>query len=893
MPAHSSGSFRGPFVQKAGYDGCRMKKPGAISRLRSGRTLYVLLFFWILISFGYYIAGAVALREEFFHARNYARQPFDVGDGGQSIVYLRPEGQTAGLAIGDVVQSLNGDPYTGRYQTHLEVKRAKPGDDFRMEVKAPDGRVKEIRIRLAPSEGPGFTLGGFIAFLTPVLGVPLLSLIVGFWVVAARPRDLNAWLVLMVLSFVESSFGNLDWSFWAGGWYVVFWLWQVFLQILVFPALLLLGIYFPERWWIDRRWPWGKWLVLGAAIFQFGVELWESGLESFDVRRIPGIVRLNFWAEWVGQVLSVLCILVFLAAVFNKLRSASSPDARRRLRVLAIGSGLSLGPLLIMFGILPYFGVHPGQDPMFEVVIPLLALFPLTLAYVLVVQRAMDVRILLRMGTKYLLARATLIALELGIAAFVIFRFVVPMMQTRTHPVLNVILLAVIVVLVYRAIAARGSLGSQFQRRLDRKFFREAYNSEVVLSELAEHARKFTDKKPLIETVAQRVSEVLHVAEIAVWLRGSSAFHLQQSLGTAPLPELLTLPEQSATVQNLTRTNRPATIYADRPEEWFVNAEPEEKELLARIGAELLLPLPGRERLIGLMMLGPKKSEEPYTPTDLRVLQSLATQTGQALEITELAHSLAREAAQRERNEREMEIAREVQQRLFPQQIPQIAGLSLAGMCRPALGVGGDYYDLIELDDGRLGLAIGDVSGKGISAALLMASLRASLRGMTLDGPSDLARMMQKVNRLVYEASANNRYATFFFATYDPATRELRYVNAGHNPPLLIRRGSAEILRLDEGGMVVGLLPSADYVEQVAVKVNSGDLLIAYTDGISEAMTVDDEEWGEQRMLGAANQCSREASAMDVLNAIFRSADEFTAGAPQHDDMTLLIMKLK
>jgi sigma-B regulation protein RsbU (phosphoserine phosphatase) len=239
-----------------------------------------------------------------------------------------------------------------------------------------------------------------------------------------------------------------------------------------------------------------------------------------------------------------------------------------------------------------------------------------------------------------------------------------------------------------------------------------------------------------------------------------------------------------------------------------------------------------------------------------------------------------------------MEIAREVQQRLFPQQIPQIAGLSLAGMCRPALGVGGDYYDLIELDDGRLGLAIGDVSGKGISAALLMAGLRASLRGMTLDGPSDLARMMQKVNRLVYEASANNRYATFFFATYDPATRELRYVNAGHNPPLLVRPGNPEILRLDVGGMVVGLLPTADYVEQV-VRVSSGDLLIAYTDGISEAMTVDDEEWGEERMLDCAVQCRQDAPAREVLNAIFRSADEFTSGAPQHDDMTLLIMKLE
>jgi phosphoserine phosphatase RsbU/P len=289
------------------------------------------------------------------------------------------------------------------------------------------------------------------------------------------------------------------------------------------------------------------------------------------------------------------------------------------------------------------------------------------------------------------------------------------------------------------------------------------------------------------------------------------------------------------------------------------------------------------------MTLGPKLSEEPYSPSDLRLLQSVATQTGLALEINELARSLAREEAQRERINREIEIAREVQERLFPQTIPRLPGISLAGACRPALGVGGDYYDFIELADNRLGLAVGDVSGKGIGAALLMASLRASLRGMTLDGTQNLARLMSNVNRLVYEASTSNRYATFFFSTFDPATRELRYVNAGHNPPVILR--SSSIVELDVGGPVVGLLPNLSYQEQ-AVTLAPGDLLIAYTDGISEAMTARDEEWGQEAMIAAARS-ARQCSAPEIVAQIFRSADQFTAGAPQHDDMTLLILKLE
>jgi sigma-B regulation protein RsbU (phosphoserine phosphatase) len=239
---------------------------------------------------------------------------------------------------------------------------------------------------------------------------------------------------------------------------------------------------------------------------------------------------------------------------------------------------------------------------------------------------------------------------------------------------------------------------------------------------------------------------------------------------------------------------------------------------------------------------------------------------------------------------REVEIAREVQQRLFPQSIPEIEGVSLAGRCRPASEVGGDYYDLIELEGGKLGFAIGDVSGKGISAALIMASLRASLRGLLLDDPGNLAKMMQKVNRLVYEASTSSRYATFFFAAFDPETHELRYVNAGHNPPVLVKDASGELRRLEACGPVVGLLPFVDYEEQ-SVILQPGDLLIAYTDGISEAMTADDEEWGEDRMLEAAPR-GPVTSASGVIETIFRVADEFTAGAEQHDDMTLLIMKL-
>ncbi|MFZ0590457.1 MAG: PP2C family protein-serine/threonine phosphatase, partial [Bryobacteraceae bacterium] len=268
-------------------------------------------------------------------------------------------------------------------------------------------------------------------------------------------------------------------------------------------------------------------------------------------------------------------------------------------------------------------------------------------------------------------------------------------------------------------------------------------------------------------------------------------------------------------------------------------------------------------------------------------------QTGLGLELSEAAASLAAAAVERAHVAREMEIAREVQERLFPQRLPLIPDVNLAGFCRTVFGVGGDYYDAIELDNRRLGLAIGDVSGKGISAALLMASLRACLRTMTLTNSGDLTQLMSHLNRLIYEASAINRYATFFFGIFDPAASRFDYVNAGHNPPVLLRKsasGSYEWLRLECGGPVIGLLPEASY-EQGSLLLCPGDLLLAYTDGISEAMNSVEEEWGEEAMILAAQQTG-DGTAEDIVKAIFAAADVFAGNASQHDDMTVLIMKV-
>jgi sigma-B regulation protein RsbU (phosphoserine phosphatase) len=204
--------------------------------------------------------------------------------------------------------------------------------------------------------------------------------------------------------------------------------------------------------------------------------------------------------------------------------------------------------------------------------------------------------------------------------------------------------------------------------------------------------------------------------------------------------------------------------------------------------------------------------------------------------------------------------------------------------------VGGDYYDFLELPEGRLGIAIGDVSGKGIGAAMMMASLEASLRALASVG-HDLAELMERVNSLVYAASSANRYATLFYAAYDPQTHRLSYVNAGHNPPMILRKLAAacQVFRLEMGGPVIGLLQQC--YQQGSFHLESGDVVVLFTDGVSESMNAADEEWGEDRLIEFAKTCHGRP-AFEVMTEILAAAEQFASGAPQHDDMTLVVLRV-
>ena len=261
-------------------------------------------------------------------------------------------------------------------------------------------------------------------------------------------------------------------------------------------------------------------------------------------------------------------------------------------------------------------------------------------------------------------------------------------------------------------------------------------------------------------------------------------------------------------------------------------------------------------------------------------------------QMTGSISGLIEEQNKRQRLENEISIAREVQNQLFPRTLPSVPGVEIEAICKAARSVSGDYYDFIQLSPTHVALAIADISGKGISAALLMASLQAALRSQLLTEGSDrlsTAELVARLNKHLVRNTGDDRFATFFIAVYDSVTRTLRYTNAGHLPAFLICHGSSKLL--EEGGMVLGVLD--DYVyEEGSLEIGPDALVIGYSDGLVEPENVYGEEFGIRRLKEAAIRLQGAAPLM-VAESLMAAAEEWAGTPEQMDDMTVIVARLR
>jgi len=302
-----------------------------------------------------------------------------------------------------------------------------------------------------------------------------------------------------------------------------------------------------------------------------------------------------------------------------------------------------------------------------------------------------------------------------------------------------------------------------------------------------------------------------------------------------------------------------------------------------KVHTMMAVPLQTKDRIIGLIYVDSPFVLREFTKDDLNLLTVMANvaairiENVRLAEVEEIERFLKRELAQ----------AAEIQGNMLPQAPPSVAGTDLAGFNVACRTVGGDYYDFFPYADGRVGLALGDVSGKGMPASLMMMALHARVQVLSED-PGDLGPFMVRLNKATCAKCPSNRFITFFFCVLDPRTGDLAFANAGHNPPILVR-ANGEIRMLEGGGPVLGILSIAPYKEQ-HVDMQPGDMLVLYSDGVTEATNLAYDEYGEERFIDTLREHRKEPAAA-IVQAVTKSLTDFTAGAPQADDITLVVAR--
>jgi len=669
----------------------------------------------------------------------------------------------------------------------------------------------------------------------------------------------------------------------------VAYLWEFF-----FPTVFLFASIFPEERTFTRRGRGLQRLVFGTSfellvylphavhfllLFVLSLAppssaLTPSGSSGF-LATLAGVMRLVIELFLtVHQALFSLVNLGFgigaVALLANSYQRARNPRVREQLRAIGVG----LAACLLFYGLgsliptLLYLPITEWQRAAVTAVA--LTMGSGSIAYSIVRYKFLDAKLLARRGILYGVATAALVGLYLVV--IVQLRGLLTRSTGVPEGVIEPVFLIVALIVFQPAL-------SRLEDQLDRVFLRDAGDYRNVLRRLGRDLQSTIELETLLEGSIHTIAEamMLRNAHVLAFTRTGALLHT----GAGPPPPPETGPRVRAILARLSLTEEswrladPIDNLADADRAWMIQA----------LGISLILPLRSRGELVGALLLGDKITGTSYTSEDVALLSGLAGQMAVALQNA----LLVSERVQVARLEQELQLARQIQTSFLLSDFPLMDRCEVHALNIPSKQVGGDFYDFVALQDGVYVLAIADVAGKGVPAALLSSMLQASLRTQAASIPS-VCEILRNINSLVYRGTTIHQFATFFIAKLDTRTMRLTFSNAGHNYPVVERRGGEQLL-LERGGIVLGVVEAPDYEEDV-VTLEEGDRVVLYTDGITEATNREGELFGEERLCALLRSVPRDASACAVTEMILERLRGFLDGVEPSDDMTLMVVRV-
>jgi sigma-B regulation protein RsbU (phosphoserine phosphatase) len=584
--------------------------------------------------------------------------------------------------------------------------------------------------------------------------------------------------------------------------------------------------------------------------------------------------------ETLGAIFGILAILqIFAGFGFLIVRNHRTKDLleKRQTRLVLWGTGTGIFIfffVVLLFLVFRNWFIGLGVSVIMGVFIFVflgLLLSPLSFIYAFGKYRLLEVEGRIKRGTRRIAITAVLVVIF-----FAILYSISGLILERIGIQSRALVPALALVLAVGLTPAQ----KRIQSIIERKIYPERTLLREMLRDFLANALAVTDRNTFWDELESRLCNVLNVDTVTTVLNAGDERHMILRDG-GEIPFRLEGEFANALLKFEDRPLMVDEILASGA----VRFSSGERLWLESNDIAVALPLVSRSKLIGFLAVGMKRTRQDFEAADIEVLRSLSFQVAVAGENLRLLE----ENIEKQRMENELSMARKVQEGLLPAEMPETPGLEVIGTSLSCLEVAGDYFDVINLDDTRTVLAIGDVSGKGAGAAMLMSNLQASIRTAVRIG-SDLKQMIEQINDLIFDNTQAHQFITFFAGIFDSATSQLSYVNAGHNPPLLVKKDGS-FISLESGGLILGALADMTY-EQESVKLDEGDLLFLYTDGLSEAENTDGEMYDEERVEEFAVR-SRDLPLEEIVGSLVDDVDRFMNGALRRDDLTLLIARVK
>lgn len=612
-------------------------------------------------------------------------------------------------------------------------------------------------------------------------------------------------------------------------------------------ALVRLGLLFPEEKYPLET---SRWILSLPYLVSLALAAW--GLAVLNSAEYPWeyIIawRANYFYTGLG-------LLFFLGMMIYRVRTVVSPVARQQIRIILWGSLLAFIPIGIWL-IAPLFGYLISWNPV--LFLPGLIFFPLSVGVAIARYRMWDIDLLINRTLVYGVLTLLLSAIYLAIILVLQEGFI---NLTGQKSPLAVAVSTLAIAFIFNP------LRKQTQLWIDRRFFRRKYDSVQAVEAFSATLRHEVDLDRLTQKLTSLVKETVQPAYMEFYTCvGQEAEPNLPFAPTDPVCPLFVNAREVVEVEHLDL------------------ASPGVKTLRER-GIALVMPLVSQGELVGLIGLGPSAGDRSYTLDDRRLLGVLASRAAPALRIAQLVKQHQLKILEKQRLDDELRVARFIQQTLVPKQFPSLPGWQVSGHYQPAQAVGGDFFDFIELGEGRLGIVIGDATGKGIPAALVMAAARGFMRSsaMQIENPGEV---LQKANELLLPGMPPSMFVTCLYAILDVKNGFITFANAGHNLPCRFRNG--EVQDLNARGMPLGLMPGMVY-EEGRITIDPGDSILFYSDGLVEAHNPDHEMYGVPRLREFLCKLRDDTDQMaDLLRDWQGFVDQNQA---QEDDMSLVMLK--